>query len=101
MWSSRFNMNAPPGALQNKKGAYYLSFRSRVATSLEIATDPKHLGALENALGLGLVSVAAAQEDGQERSVRGKTNPPAGQPAPTEAHQLPVGSGFLGGLRLF
>ena len=53
MWSSRFNMNAPPGTLQNKKVAYYLLFRTRVATLLEIAADAKHLGALEDALGLG------------------------------------------------
>src|SRR2546421_10115868 len=51
--------------------------------------------------GWWVVSVAAAQEHGQERSVGGKTNPRAGQPAPTEGPQFPVESWFSGALRLF
>src|ERR1700683_41095 len=39
-------------ALQNQKGVYDLLFRTSAATLLEVAADPKHLGA-----GIGFVSV--------------------------------------------
>jgi hypothetical protein len=44
-WYSRFLINSVGLALHNKKVLYTLLFRASAATLLEIAADPKHLGA--------------------------------------------------------
>jgi hypothetical protein len=45
MWSSHFLRSLRPLALQNKKVIYDLLFRASAETLLEVARDPRHLGA--------------------------------------------------------
>jgi hypothetical protein len=45
VWSSHFLRSSLALALQNKKVIYDLPFRASAETLLEIARDPKHLGA--------------------------------------------------------